>query len=1178
MDERVRALADASANFGFLLPHEPLLVLYGAGAEALIFTDPNVALFKARQFGEVLATDLARRGRVRVEGGRQVDRLRALDREGFLHGDVGRAFDHIRGVGNQAVHGGFGVGDDPAAQRVALETVQTCFRLGVWFDRLLTGTREQRPFIPPTPPVGFGGLRQDEMEALRGDLERAREALVAARLTFEDKADRLDAEQDAHRRAEAELSRARSAHDQLVALVAEMRDELLQLRQQFNSSERATTLAEREALSTNAELAAREPLGEAQVRDRLDQMLGDAGWSVQNAGAGQDLWAARGVAVREVTTNTGRADYLLYVDRKLVGVIEAKREGADLTVAEQQADDYATGLTAGQRRAAWRPELPFRYASDGGATRFRNTLDPDSRSRLVSYFHRPETIVRWMHDANDDPQAPTFRAKLRLRLPDLITDGLRPAQIDAVHGVESSLAAGRERALVQMATGAGKTYAAATFSYRLLRYAKAERVLFLVDRNNLGNQARSEFENYDTPEDGRKFTELYNVQQLTGSEMLASSKVVVSTIQRLYLGLSGKAIPAGDSDDLDSYDTDVEVAVRYNPQFPPETFDLIIVDECHRSIYGKWRSVLEYFDAPVIGLTATPVAQTYGFFDMNLVSEYTYEQAVADGVNVDFDVFRIRTEISESGALIEAGSIVPVRDRKTRQQRYEDLDDDFQYGAQDVGVRVMSRGQMKTVIETFRDRLFTEIFPERKNIPANKRMVPKTLIFGKNDEHAEEIVEAVRDAFGRGNDFCAKITHKARKPQDLLAAFRNSAQLRIAVTVDMIATGTDVKAIECLIFMRDVRSWAYFEQMKGRGARTLSQTEFQSVTPDLLEKTRFVLVDAIGVTENPKVDAAPLDRDPTRRQSLEKLLRKVAAGECTTDDVSTLGSRLARLNKDLDNRPQDRQELERIAQESLHSIARRLIDAVSVDAQEEAKLLGGEPAVQALLDQALEPLASNAGLRKRILEIRRAVDILYDTYNADRLIEAAPVVSAAEAKSVLTAWREYLAENHDEIDAWYAAYSGRAEEPRKVFAQLKEIAERVKRPPRWWTPDVLWHAYTASGIAPEVEARHGVSDLVPLIRYELGADPQPRPYVSVIEERYRKWLTKQEKSGTRFTKDQMWWLDHIAQATVLTVRFDTADLDHPPFSTRGGTDGFLATFGDDLAIAILEELDQDLTV
>jgi type I restriction enzyme R subunit len=1179
MDERIRALADASANFGFLLPHEPLLVLYGAGAEAAIFTDPNVAIFKARQFGEILATDLVRRGRVHADGERQVDRLRALDREGFLHGNVGQAFDYIRGVGNRAVHNNFGVANDPVAQRAALEAVQTCFRLGVWLDRLLTGTREQRPFVPPSSPdIEDGPRGYDELAALRSDLDRAHEALVAARLTFENKTDRLEAEQDARRRAEAELAQARSAHEQLVALVAEMRGELSELRRQFNSSERVTTLAEREKLSTNAELAAREPLGEAQVRHQLDRMLAEAGWSVQDAGVGQDLWAARGVAIREVTTSSGRADYLLYVDRKLVGIIEAKREGADLTAAEQQADDYATGLTAGQRRIAWRPELPFRYASDGGATRFRNTLDPDSRSRLVSYFHQPETIARWMHDANDDPQAPTYRAKLRLRLPELITVGLRPAQIDAVHGLEKSLVLGRERALIQMATGAGKTYTAATFSYRLLRYAKAERILFMVDRNNLGNQARSEFENYDTPEDGRKFTELYNVQQLTGSDMLASSKIVVSTIQRLYLALSGRPVPVGDSDELDSYDTDQDIEVRYNPQFPPETFDLIVVDECHRSIYGKWRSVLEYFDAPIVGLTATPVAQTYGFFDMNLVSEYTYEQAVADGVNVDFDVYRIKTEISESGALIEAGSIVPVRDRRTRRQRYEDLDDDFQYGSQDVGVRVMSRGQMKTVIETFRDRLFTEIFLERKDIPADKRMVPKTLIFAKNDEHAEEIVQAVRSAFGRGNDFCAKITHKARKPQELLAAFRNSSQLRIAVTVDMIATGTDVKAIECLIFLRDVRSWAYFEQMKGRGARTLSQTEFQSVTPDLLEKTRFIIVDAIGVTENPKVDAAPLDRDPTQRQSLEKLLRKVAAGECTVDDVSTLGSRLSRLNKDLDNRPQDKQELERIAGQPLHALARQLIDAVSIDSQEDAKLRGGEPAIQALLEEALEPLASNADLRKRILEIRRAVDILYDTYNADRLIEAGPVATAAEAKSVVTSWREFLEENRDEISAWCAAYSQRREEPRKVFAQLKEIAERMKRPPRRWTPDVLWHAYEVAGLTPEArDVRHGISDLVSLIRYERGMDAYLRPYASVVEERYRNWLTKKEQAGTRFTNNQMWWLDHIAQATAFTIRFDTVDLDHVPFSNRGGTDAFLAAFGDDRAVSILEELDLELT-
>jgi type I restriction enzyme R subunit len=394
----------------------------------------------------------------------------------------------------------------------------------------------------------------------------------------------------------------------------------------------------------------------------------------------------------------------------------------------------------------------------------------------------------------------------------------------------------------------------------------------------------------------------------------------------------------------------------------------------------------------------------------------------------------------------------------------------------------------------------------------------------------------------------------------------------------MIATGTDVKALECLIFMRDVRSWAYFEQMKGRGARTIPQTELQAVTPDLVEKTRFVIVDAIGVTENPKVDAAPLNRDPVQRQSLEKLLRKVAAGECTSDDVSTLGSRLARLNKDLDNRPQDRQELEHVAGKPLHSIARGLIDAVSVDAQEEAKLLGGDKAVQELLDKALEPLANNAALRKRILEIRRAVDIVYDLNNPDQLLAAGSVADTAKATSLIMNWREYLAENHDEIAAWHAAYAQRTRKPHEVYEHLKEIAARIARPPRRWTHDALWQAYEQAGLAVATkDAQHGVADLVPLIRFELGADERPRPYASVMGERFHNWLAAQEKAGTRFTNNQLWWLENIARATAMSVRFDTADLDHVPFSTRGGTDGFLAAFGDDRAVSILHELDQELT-
>src|SRR5665811_1842343 len=322
---------------------------------------------------------------------------------------------------------------------------------------------------------------------------------------------------------------------------------------------------------------------------------------------------------------------------------------------------------------------------------------------------------------------------------------------------------------------------------------------------------------------------------------------------------------------------------------PPETFDLVIVDEAHRSIYGVWRGVLEYFDAPIVGLTATPGKQTFAFFKQNLVSEYTYPQSVADRVNVDFDLYRIRTEISEQGATIEAGTIVPRVDRRTRVQRLEALDEALEYTDKQLDRAVTATDQIRTVLEAFRDRLFTEIFPGRST-------VPKTLIFAKDDAHAEEIVTTVREVFGKGNDFVAKITYTARDPKGHLQAFRTSATLRIVVTVDMIATGTDVKPLECVFFMRDVRSAQYFEQMKGRGARTLAPADFQAVTPDATAKTRFVIVDAVGVTEHDFVDP-PLNRD--KSVPLKKLLDKAAALSLTEDETATLASRLAKLEVEL---------------------------------------------------------------------------------------------------------------------------------------------------------------------------------------------------------------------------------------------------------------------------------------
>jgi type I restriction enzyme, R subunit len=924
-------------------------------------------------------------------------------------------------------------------------------------------------------------------------------------------------------------------------------------------------------VSGDARLAA-----EQRARVLIDRYLADAGWSVQDR-SDTNLFASQGVAVREVimAPGHGRADYLLYVDQKTVGVIEAKPEGTPLSGVEWQSAMYAEGLPADVRLKALTKDgrLPFVFESAGSETHFTNGFDPDPRARRIFAFPRPETLARILRDVDADEDHPTWRAKVRT-MPPLVTEGLRPAQVDAIGGIERSLAEQRfSRSLVQMATGAGKTYTAVTECYRLLNYAGFRRVLFLVDRNNLGDQTLREFQNYTTPDDGRRFTELYNVDKLTGAGMVDSSSVVISTIQRVHAALRGEQVADVDDPGIDDYTPDAPVEVVYNPQMPPEAFDLVIVDEAHRSIYGVWRGVLEYFDAHIVGLTATPVKQTFGFFQQNLVSEYTYAQSVADNVNVDFDVYRIQTQITGEGGTVDAGTVVPVRDRRTRKERYETLDDDLSYTATQLDRAVTSRSQIRLVLETFRDRLFTEIFPGRS-------AVPKTLIFAKDDNHAEEVLTTVREVFGKGNDFAAKITYSARDPKSLLQSFRTSPSLRIAVTVDMIATGTDVKPLECVFFMRDVRSASYFEQMKGRGARTISDTDFQVVTPDAKTKTRFVLVDAIGVTEHDYVDAAPLDR--AQSVSLKKLLDKAANLTLTEDETATLASRLAKLELQLT--PAERDELDAVAGQPLRNVVRRLVDAVDVDTQagaiEAAGVSAGtsdaEAVVAELLTAATKPLAANPALRQRILELRASHDQVIDEVSVDVLLDASGVVDTSRARSVIQSFRAYLDEHRDEITAIQLLYSTPG--PSRIsFAELRELADRIQRPPYNWTPDILWTAYEAIETDRVRHAdRHTVTDLVSLVRFALGAESELVPYAEKVHERYAAWLEQQAQAGAVFDDRQRWWLDRIADVIANSAGVSADDLDNAPFAERGGVDGAIRDLGT-RAAGYLTSLNEALT-
>jgi type I restriction enzyme R subunit len=640
---------------------------------------------------------------------------------------------------------------------------------------------------------------------------------------------------------------------------------------------------------------------EQQARETIDKLLVQAGWVVCDAAA-VNIHAARGVAIREFPLpGHGFADYLLYVDGKAAGVIEAKKEGATLTGVEIQSDKYTKGLP--KNLPSWRSPLPFTYQSTGVETRFTNNLDPAPRSRPVFAFHRPETLAGFLNvgwapptNAAAEPAATynerneTFLARLQ-HMPALKEAGLWPAQITAIQNLEQSLKDNRPRALIQMATGSGKTFTAISFIYRLIKFAGAKRILFLVDRGNLADQTLKEFQQYQSPYNNFKFTEEYIVQRLQSNVVDTTARVCISTIQRLYSVLKGRELP----EDLEEESVDKlgglfkkPDPIEYNPNIPIETFDIIVTDECHRSIYNLWAQVLEYFDASLIGLTATPSKQTFGFFHQNLVMEYNHEMAVADGVNVNYDVYRIRTRISEAGSKVEAGYSVQIQERDTRKKRWEQLDDDFQYDPNQLDRDVVAPDQIRTIVRTFRDKLFTEIFPGRTE-------VPKTIIFAKDDAHAENIVEILREEFGKGNEFAQKITYRTTgaTPKELISAFRNSYHPRVAVTVDMIATGTDIKAVEVVMFMRAVKSRAFFEQMKGRGVRVMKADDLQSVTPDAKAKDHFVIVDAVGVCEQDKTDSRPMEQKPT--VSFEKLMQAVAFGNTEDDVLTSLAGRLARM-------------------------------------------------------------------------------------------------------------------------------------------------------------------------------------------------------------------------------------------------------------------------------------------
>lgn len=959
------------------------------------------------------------------------------------------------------------------------------------------------------------------------------------------------------------------------------------------------------------------PKPEAAARQRIDAALEAAGWVVQDAEE-VNLYAAPGVAVREfvMAPGHGYADYLLFVDQKAVGALEAKKAGHTLTGVEGQAHKYSEGLPA-HVQAPIRP-LPFLLLSTGVQTTLTNRLDPHPRSREIFAPPRPETLRewlqadplrKWMADWKasqerilrvSDSAIPTrfgqeppstLRSRLRAMPPSDPIPGLWPNQIRAITNLEKSLAEDRPRALIQMATGSGKSLTSVAQIYRLIKFAGARRILFLVDRDNLATQAYDEFVGYRSYDDHRKFTELYTPQRLSSNTIGSSSKVVITTIQRLYSILKGEpeldpAVEEGSAFDTAALPNMKPPEVEYSAALPPEYFDFIFIDECHRSIYTLWGQVLDYFDAYLVGLTATPAKHTFGFFNKNLVMEYTQEMAVADGVNVDFDIYRIRTKITEGGASLVAAETPRVgrRNRMTRAMRWDRPDEDITYGAHQLDRDVVAKDQIRLIVKTFKERLFTEIFPGRTQ-------VPKTLIFAKDDSHAEDIVGIIREEFGKGNQFCQKITYKVTgtKPKQLISDFRKDAAFRIAVTVDMVATGTDVRPIEIVMFMRSVKSNVLYEQMKGRGGRVAKQDEMRAVTVDAKgPKTHFVLIDCVGVTEQKMQDTQPLDGD--KSVPLKKLLQHVAVGGADPDLVASLASRLIRLEKQCG--PKERTVIQQAAGGvPLLALNHAIVEALDVDVQTEAARnkfslpSTAEPteeqraaASAELIREAVKPLAANPALRTTILELKQALEQLIDEVSLDELTFAGASPEAkAKAQSLVKSFEEYLEEHKDEIDALQFFYS----QPRRrrlTFQEIKTLAETIQAPPRRWTPERLWRAYEQLD-EKKVRGASGqrlLTDMVSLVRFALHKDGELVPYGEQVRSRFDNWLAQQQNTGRSFTDEQRHWLTMIRDHVAQSLEIEMADFDYTPFVEKGGLGKAAQVFGGDLT-KIVGELNEALS-
>ena len=858
---------------------------------------------------------------------------------------------------------------------------------------------------------------------------------------------------------------------------------------------------------------------EEKARQKIDQWFAEAGWKVVNRDDYEPTSTA--VAIREgLLKGNLEADYFLFINGKAVGVLEAKREDVDALSDKvcNQAALYARSVPPIYQ--TYQKPLPFIFTSNGKELFFCDFRKQEQSFKQIMAIPTPYELVKQLGISDYFAGLPTLQKK-----------GLRDCQYEAVTELEKSFRSGQNRALMVLATGAGKTYTACLAAYRLLSYTPMRRILFLVDRNNLGRQAEGEFGTFRLTENGDAFNTIFTVNRLRSSTIPPDSNVIISTIQRLFSFLKGEAIE--DNDEDEGGEPAEEIILPPNPNLPHDYFDLIIIDECHRSIYGNWRKVLEYFDtARLIGLTATPVPETMAFFNNNRIVNYTLEKSIVDGVNVDCRVYRIKTQVTENGGAILEGEKIKEETRYTGDVRTIFNKEAKTYTNKELNRSVINPAQIKLVLSTYRDVVYTELFndPQRE---ANFDYLPKTLIFALNETHATNIVQIAKEVFGRTDDrFVQKITYSAGDSNELIRQFRNDKDFRIAVTCTLVATGTDIKPLEVVMFMRDVESLPLYIQMKGRGVRTIGDEQLRNVTPNAFSKDCFYLIDAVGVTEHEKIIPTATDGPTTNSISLKELLERISHGYLPDEYLRRLAATLSRIYNKSDN--SQRNEFARLAHDDMKGLASRIYDALDNSTLPPFVSIN-EPNNER--KGLVSPLANHADARRYLLILAAGfVNTLMP--GEDTLISKG--FSIEEAQNTTEAFEEFCREHTDEIEALRIIYNNEGEPI--TYSILKDLENKLKMADNHFTSKQLWNSYAILNPnsvrrSTTKEESDALTNIIQLVRYAFRQIGRLDSVVSTAKQYFNLWLGQNQREITDKQREVISRIvDYIASNGACTVR------------------------------------------